>query len=148
MAYRRKSKSKSKYNAVPTVVRFKGIRMKFDSQMEADQALILAQLELEGKIFDLDLQPRFELLPSFKVKTEKVLSGVSKQKNTVYTPDFRYTTAMGERVALEIKGVSDTAYRLRKKMFMYQMRDFDIDVFIEVGSDYRHEFRLIEEEGI
>ncbi len=135
-------KKTNKYKAKPLVVRFKGVRIKFDSKMEAAEALKLAELEHQGIISDLDLQPKFELLPQFKVKTNITKTGISQQSSMVYTPDFMYQHGL-ESVVVEVKGFADTAYKLRRKLFLYQMREFGIDVFIEVTVKGRNEYRLI-----
>jgi len=131
-------------NVKPTVVRFKGIRTKFDSKAEAYEALRLAQLELDGVITELTLQPQFELLPSYRVKTNRVKTGVSTQGSMKYTADFSYRKGI-EVFIVEVKGYADTAYKLRKKLFMYQMREFGVDVFVEVFAKDRYEYRLKDE---
>ena len=138
---------RNKYKAKPLVVRFKGVRMKFDSKMEAAEALRLAELERQGVIADLDLQPKYEIIPKFRVTTNATKNGKSSRGGRIYTPDFFYYHGL-EKVVLEVKGFSDTAYRLRKELFLMQMHELDIDVFIEVGKDYRYEYRLIKEKGL
>jgi len=141
---RRKVSAGNNYGATPTVVRYKGIRMKFDSKMEANEALRLAQMEMDGAITDLMLQPKFDIQPSFTVITNKTKNGVSKQGTMNYTPDFAYRKGL-EVVVLEVKGFATTSYKMRRKMFLFNMRKFGVDVFIEVGAKYRHEYRLKDE---
>ncbi len=132
------------YKNKPAIVRFKGVRMKFDSIAESREALRLAQLELDGVITDLSLQPEFELLPQYRVHTNKVKSGLSTQGSMKYTADFSYKRGL-EVFIVEVKGFADTAYKLRKKLFMYQMREFGVDVFVEVFARDRFEYRLKDE---
>ncbi len=141
---RRNVSAKNNYGAIPSVVRFKGVKLKFDSKAEALEALRLAQLELDGVISELSLQPEFEILPSFTVATNKTKNGLSKQSSMKYTPDFAYRQGL-EVVVLEVKGFATTAYKLRKKLFLYQMREFGVDVFIELIGKNRYEFRLKDE---
>lgn len=57
--------------------------IKFDSKLEAERYAQLKILERAGVIRDLELQPEYELIPSFK-KDGKTW------RKTVYKADFRY----------------------------------------------------------
>ena len=97
--------SRSKYRAQPTVV--DGIR--FASQAEARRYGHLKMLERAGRIYDLELQPRFPLL-------------VNAIKVCTYVADFRYRFAgvVGVPVVEDVKGVQTPIYRLKKKMLLAQ----------------------------
>jgi hypothetical protein len=69
-----------KYGAVKTTV--DGIE--FDSKAEARRYTELRLLEHAGEIRDLELQPRYELLPAF-VDAEGV-----RHRAIEYVADFRY----------------------------------------------------------
>lgn len=138
---RRNMRASNNFGATPTVVRFKGVRTKFDSKMEAMEALRLAQLELDGVVTDIILQPQFELLESFTVITNKTKNGKSTQGAMKYTPDFAYRQN-GEVIVIEVKGFATTSYKMRRKLFLSKMKKFGVDVFIEVTAKSRTEYRL------
>lgn len=103
-----KSKKKSKYQAVKTVV--DGI--KFDSKKEAARYVDLKLLERGGVIEDLTLQPRFDF----------ACNGV---KICFYKADFRYFEN-GKVIIEDVKGFKTPMYNLKKKM----MKAFyGIDIF-------------------
>ena len=100
--------------------------IKFDSKKELCFYLELLELEKQGVIKDIELQPQFELLPSFK-HNGKTIRGCK------YTADFKYfDLEKQETVIVEIKskytaGLKD--YILRKKMFLFFNKDVN---FIEI----------------
>ena len=57
--------------------------IKFDSKLEAERYAQLKMMECAGVIRDLELQPEYELIPSFR-KNDKTW------RRTVYKADFRY----------------------------------------------------------
>ncbi|NOS67961.1 MAG: DUF1064 domain-containing protein [Candidatus Peribacteraceae bacterium] len=75
---------------------------KFDSKREADRFIALRELQKEGKISQLELQPVFEI----------VIAGVPVCK---YRGDFRYCRA-GAWVVEDVKGIKTEIYRLKKKL--------------------------------
>lgn len=104
-----------KYRAKKTVV--DGI--KFDSKKEATRYQQLKQLETEGKIKDLVLQPEYELIPKFK-KNGKTY------RKTVYKADFSYFDIETDKIIIEdVKGFKTDVYALKKKMFEYKY-DYEI----------------------
>lgn len=133
--------AKNRYMAKKSIVMFHGARVEFASKLEGLQAMALEAMERRGEITDLELQPQYEIQPSFNMWTTKTKNNKSKTTGLKYTPDFKYINNQGEIVVIEVKGYADTSYMLRKKMFMYQMDKFGVDVFIEIGAKYRHEYR-------
>ena len=69
----------NKYHNKKTVVD----NIKFDSKLEANRYSELKLLEKAGQIFDLKLQPRFLLQPSFKYKGKT-------HRKIEYVADFEY----------------------------------------------------------
>lgn len=109
---------KSKYNAKKVVV--DGI--KFDSKKESARYNELKLLERCGDIRNLELQPRFELLPAFSYGDEKF-------RKMEYVADFRYTRD-GKTFVEDVKGYKTKEYMLKKKLFLYK---YGSDVmFVEV----------------
>ena len=110
-----------KYHNKKTVI--DGI--KFDSKLEAKRYVQLKILERAGVIRALELQPSFELLPSFR-KNGKTW------RKTVYKADFRYILADGDRIIIEdVKGstaVITDVFRLKQKLFEYKYPEYTISI--------------------
>ena len=93
-----------------------GIR--FDSKKEARRYIQLKELESAGEIHGLELQPEYEILPSYK-KNGKTI------RRTVYRADFRYF--QGDKVVVEdVKGVETDIFRLKRKLVEYFYPDVTI----------------------
>lgn len=98
----------SKYNSRKTVI--DGI--KFDSKLEAERYKQLKLLERSGEINNLKLQPKFEILKSYKYKG-KTIRGVS------YYADFMYYDKTLRKTVIEdVKGVKTDVYKLKIKLFI------------------------------
>ena len=99
--------------------------IKFDSKLEAERYAQLKILERAGVIRDLELQPSFELIPSFR-KNGKTW------RRTVYKADFRYILAEGDRIIIEdVKGstaVITDVFRLKQKLFEYRYPELTIKI--------------------
>ena len=99
--------------------------IKFDSKLEAERYAQLKILERAVVIRDLELQPSFELLPSFR-KNGKTW------RKTVYKADFRYILSDGDRIIIEdVKGSTEVitdVFRLKQKMFEYKYPEFSIKI--------------------
>ena len=99
--------------------------IKFDSKLEAERYKQLKILERAGVIRDLELQPSFELIPSFR-KNGKTW------RKTVYKADFRYILADGDRIIIEdVKGstaVITDVFRLKQKLFEYKYPELSIRI--------------------
>lgn len=110
-----------KYHNTKTVLN--GI--KFDSKLEAERYAQLKILECAGVIRALELQPSFDLLPSFR-KNGKTW------RKTVYKADFRYILAKDDRIIIEdVKGstaVITDVFRLKQKLFEYKYPDYTISI--------------------
>lgn len=110
-----------KYHNTKTVLN--GI--KFDSKLEAERYAQLKILERAGVIRALELQPSFDLLPSFR-KNGKTW------RKTVYIADFRYILAKDDRIIIEdVKGstaVITDVFRLKQKMFEYKYPEYTISI--------------------
>lgn len=99
--------------------------IKFDSKLEAERYGQLKILERAGVIRALELQPSFDLLPSFR-KNGKTW------RKTVYKADFRYILAKDDRIIIEdVKGstaVITDVFRLKQKMFEYKYPEYTISI--------------------
>lgn len=99
--------------------------IKFDSKLEAERYAQLKILERAEVIRALELQPSFDLLPSFR-KNGKTW------RKTVYKADFRYILAKDDRIIIEdVKGstaVITDVFRLKQKLFEYKYPDYTISI--------------------
>ena len=99
--------------------------IKFDSRLEAERYAQLKLMERAGAIRDLELQPEYELIPSFK-KDGKTW------RRTVYKADFRYILAEDDRIIIEdVKGstaVITDVFRLKQKLFEYRYPELTIKI--------------------
>lgn len=106
--------TRNKYNARKTIIG--GIV--FDSMAEANRYIELQLLERAGEITSLELQPQFELIPTYTR-----VDGKRKRKR-VYTADFRYVdTATGETVVEDVKGrmTTDASLRIAIAEYMHNI---------------------------
>ncbi len=118
---RTQRKKPNKYNARKTVM----CGHTFDSRREAEIYLDLLSRKQAGEIVRIGFQPSYTLLEAFRDNTGK------KQRAITYTADFFVTYADGHAEVIEVKGVRTRDYLLRKKLFLYTMREKDI-LFREV----------------
>ena len=98
---------------------------KFDSKLEAERYAQLKMMECAGVIRDLELQPEYELIPSFK-KDGKTW------RKTVYKADFRYILCEDDKTIIEdVKGstaVITDVFRLKQKLFEYKYPELTIKI--------------------
>lgn len=91
----------------------------FHSKKEARRYGELKLLARAGKIKDLELQPKFELIPTIRTDTE-TLERVS------YYADFRYFDLTKNCVVVEdVKGYKTSVYILKKKMLLHKYPDIN-----------------------
>lgn len=99
--------------------------IKFDSKLEAERYAQLKILERAGVIRALELQPSFDLLPSFR-KNGKTW------RRTVYKADFRYILCEDDSYIIEdVKGstaVITDVFRLKQKLFEYKYPEYTISI--------------------
>ena len=106
-----------KYKNAPTL--YDGIR--FDSKLELNRYLELCLLEKAGKITDLEIHPKFELLPEFERRGKKY-------RRILYEADFCYKQN-GKMIVEDTKSqatANNAVYKLKKKMFHYCYPDLEI----------------------
>tara|TARA_R110002012_G_scaffold76659_1_gene193416 strand:- start:440 stop:814 length:375 start_codon:yes stop_codon:yes gene_type:complete len=107
-------RSRSKYGNKKTTIH--GIT--FDSKWESERYLYLKSLEKAGRIKDLELQPRYNIL-------------VNDQKICAYVADFKYNKesadGIWEHIVEDAKGVETPEFKLKKKLMKAV---FDIDIYL------------------
>ena len=93
---------------------------KFPSLKEASYYLQFKDMLAKGEISDLQLQPQYELLPSFRDNKGKL------ERAITYKPDFLLTYPDGRLVVVEVKGFKTKDYIMRRKLFKhkYSMIEF------------------------
>lgn len=90
--------------------------MVFDSVREYNRWNELKLLEKAGKIFNLERQVRFVLIPTQYSDTEFTKRGTPRvvEKEMSYIADFLYYNESGDAVVEDAKGVKTEAYKLKK----------------------------------
>lgn len=97
----------NKYHAKKQVI--DGIT--FDSQAEATRYCELVLMEKAHEIKDLEVHPKYELVPKF-TKAGK------KHRGITYEADFRYVRCKDNVEIIEdVKGVRTAVYKLKKELF-------------------------------
>lgn len=104
----------SKYRAKKTVI--DGI--KFDSKKEAKRYIVLRELEKQGNIEKLMLQPRFLLQEGFR-KNGKAYRKIE------YVADFMYEQD-GKLIIEDVKGIKTDVYKLKQKLFEKRYQNLTI----------------------
>ena len=96
----------AKYNNIKTVI--DGIT--FDSKKEAKRYSELKLLEKAGLIGSLQLQVKFEIIPSQK-------GGIRKELAIKYIADFvYYDVALGKTIIEDVKGFSTPIFIAKRKI--------------------------------
>lgn len=104
--------------------------IKFDSTKEGKRYLVLKQALEEGKIQDLKLQVKYELIPSIKeeyvehLKTKDKIKTRTLQLPITYTCDFQYTKD-GELVVEDVKAspkMLPKEFVLKEKLMFWKHR--------------------------
>lgn len=97
----------NKFRAKRTVV--DGVT--FASKREADRYCQLRTMERVGVIQGLELQPIFELLPSFTAAHGEKVRAIT------YIADFRYQEGK-DQVVEDSKGFRTPEYKIKRKLFL------------------------------
>lgn len=85
----------------------------FASKREAQRYLELKMLEKAGEISNLELQKRFELIPSQRIDGKVV------ERPCYYVCDFAYCEG-GKQVIEDAKGMKTEVYKIKKKLMLYK----------------------------
>lgn len=107
--------NRSKYGAKKIVI--DGIT--FDSKDEGKYYEYLKKLKAQDKILNFELQPKYELQPSFKKygKTHRAIT---------YAPDFLIYHLDGSEELIDVKGTETQQGNMRRKMFDYKYPDLKL----------------------
>ena len=110
-------RKRNKYGNKKTVVN--GIT--FDSKAEARRYCELRLLERAGEISNLELQPKFVLIPKHKRRGRTV-------RQATYKADFRYVDEDGNTIVEDVKGVETREFKLKRKLLEFQNPDLIFEV--------------------
>lgn len=94
--------------------------IEFDSKKEANRYWELNLLERAGEITDLELQPKFLLLKSFK-KNNKTYRKIE------YIADFQYRRN-GKTIVEDVKGKETEVFKIKHKLFEYIYGDLELKI--------------------
>lgn len=104
----------SKYRSKKTTV----YGIKFDSIKEANRYIELMAMQKAGIIYDLEIQPSFEIAPSVK------WNGITLRKR-IYRADFRYVeNESGDKVVEDCKGYRTREYTLKRQLFLLNYKEY------------------------
>ena len=109
----------------------------FDSQLEASRFLELKLLLRAGLIRDLQLQPSFELIPSFEKNGKKY-------RRVVYKADFAYfDIGKGKTIIEDTKGFRTKEFIIKKKLFEYNYPKLEIVEISKEGQQWSSKTKTI-----
>jgi len=91
-------------------VRFEGIV--FDSKKEARRYADLKLLQQQGLISDLELQKKFDLIPTTRYE------GGSLRKITYTCDFFYYDKQRKETIVEDVKGIETDIFKLKLRLFL------------------------------
>jgi hypothetical protein len=107
----------------------------FASKAEAYFYLLLKQEKEEGKIIDIDFQPKYILQEGFTYKGVKLIA-------ITYKADFKVTYADGSVVVIDVKGKKTEAFMIKAKLFMNLYPDIDFRLYKRLRSGRFEEIPL------
>lgn len=113
-------KKVSKYRNKKTFRLVNGEKVIFDSHKEARRFDELHLMLKSGKISELILQPKYDLIPSVR------WNGKTLRKIT-YSADFRYVEN-GKTIVEDVKASAkfqDDVYKIKKRLFLLQNKDLE-----------------------
>lgn len=103
----------------------------FASKLEASRYKQLKEMEQQGEIKNLVLQPKFELQEPFVKKGKKY-------RKIEYFGDFMYEVAKGEKsgeiVIEDTKGLLTQEFKLKQKLFEYKYPQYHITLVKKVNK--------------
>lgn len=86
----------------------------FASKAEMNRYVELKMLQSAGVIYDLELQPKYELVPKYTTQDGR------KVRATHYVADFSYRNrGENELIVEDVKGHPTDVYKLKRKLFEY-----------------------------
>lgn len=95
--------------------------IKFDSKDESLYYLHLKDLLANKEIADIELQPKYTLIPKFRYFDKNV-------RAMTYSPDFKVIRNNGSEYLIDVKsmGTATQQGELRRKLFQYYYNDVEL----------------------
>lgn len=93
----------------------------FPSKRESAYYLVYKDMLERGEIVNLELQPRFTIIPAYTNHAGK------KVRPCHYTADFLLHFPDGTQKVVEVKGFHTRDYMLRRKLFEWQYREYEFE---------------------
>jgi len=114
----------SKGHMMKKVSRYRNVKVtidgnKFDSKKEGKRYQELKLMARAGVITALELQPKYELVPTLRLITETLC-------RRSYIADFRYKDNYGDTIVEDVKSPitkKDPTYRLKRHLFLAKYGD-------------------------
>lgn len=106
----------NKYHAIKTQID----GYTFDSKREAARYGELKLLEQAGEISDLQIHPRYQIVPGYLIGEEWV-------RPVFYEGDFSYTEN-GQAVCEDVKGVQTAVFKLKSKLFRKEHPEIELRI--------------------
>lgn len=94
-----------------------GEKVSFDSKKEARRYDQLYLLLKGGKISELTLQPKYDLIPTVKWNNTTL-------RKITYSADFRYIQN-GKTIVEDVKGMLTDVYKIKMRLFVLQNPDVE-----------------------
>lgn len=85
----------------------------FDSKLESRYYLHLEEELKKGNIAHYKIQPRYELVPSYKIGSRSV-------RKLEYVADFMVLHHNSDVEVIDVKGVETDVFKIKRKMFEYK----------------------------
>lgn len=103
----------------------------FDSQLESKYYEYLLALRGRGIVLEIETQPVFLLLPSFR-KDKRTI------RKIVYKADFRVTYSDGRQEIVDVKtqATMTKEFRIKWKLFDYYYPDLELKLLTLEGSEW------------
>lgn len=84
----------------------------FSSDLEYKYYVYLLELQEQGIVKDIKIQPKFELQPKYEKAGKKI-------RAIYYIADFEVEYSNGEVIVVDTKGVSTPEFKIKEKIFNY-----------------------------
>lgn len=121
--------------------------LQFDSKFEATYYTYLQELVKQGKIYALQRQVKYELLPRQTDENNKF-----KYHPVEYKSDFEYDDVQGVHHTVDTKGFKTADFRIKQKLFYYRTnRDIECvtykdakkaELFAEIDKKMKNWFKV------
>jgi len=110
---------------------------KFDSKTEMTYYKYLKILESKGEITNIELQPKYNLIPMFK-KNGETFRAIN------YKADFKVTYSDERVEIIDVKGFETKDFKMKRKMFEYRYEELSLILVPSKNVDKMLRIAMIE----